>query len=214
MAEEYKMNISNKETIKASSEPNFYPFLLLTNDLIIRPLLEQDQDSFESELKASINDIHTWLPWMEEKPSATSISLLTKEYFEQARNKTAYHYSVFKNDRFIGMCSFYQYNPEKKTVHLGYWCTFNNENEDYFIDAINALLRYSFKEIGIKEIEIPCVVGNFLAEKAAKLLNFKLQKIDIINYKQIKIFKISNELALPPVSLRWLADAQSAPFEY
>ena len=213
MTEKANSVLQNQQEV-GKKDPNFYPFLLLTNDLIIRPLLEQDQQTFEKELRDNINEIHTWLPWMDEKPTIDSINELTQEYYQQAKNKTAYHYSVFKNNRFIGMCRFYQYNPEKKIVHLGYWSTFNRNNEDYFIDAINALLRYSFKEIGIREIEIPCVVGNFLAEKAAKLLNFKLQKIDIINFKQIKVFQIGNELDLPPVSLRWLADAESTPFEY
>jgi len=207
-------NIDTAIRQKTAKEPNFYPFLLLTNDLIIRPLLDQDQDTFEKELRDNINQIHTWLPWMDEKPNYDSVATLTQEYFTQAKTKAAFHYSVFRNDRFIGMCSLYQYDDKDKSAHLGYWSTHDERNEDYFIDAINALLRYSFKEIGIRSVEIPCVVGNFVAEKAAKLLNFKLQKIDIINFKQIKIFQIFSEQTLPPVSLKWLADLESTPFEY
>lgn len=214
MREDLSQNLQQQAQPEGEKEPNFYPFLLLTNDLIIRPLLEQDQETFERKLRENLNQIHTWLPWMSERPMVDDITKMAKEYYDQAKSKEAFHYSVFRNDRFIGMCSLLKYNKEKKTAHLGYWSTHDPNNEDYFIDAINALIRYAFREIGIKEIEIPCVVGNFVAEKAAKLLNFKLRNIDIINFKQIKIFQINEEAALPAVNLRWLASPESTPFEY
>jgi len=185
------------------------PFLILTSDLIIRPILTQDKAVAQDAITESLKDLKMWLPWVESKPKLEDAGNICDKFFHQAETKEVYHFSVYNNDQFLGMCSFLGTDYENMTTNLGYWCRTENESEEKFIDAINAVLRYGFEVAGIKEFNISCVVGNYTSEVAAKNLNFKLQGIDLVKNKQIKNFKISNLYNLPELNVQWIKESGS-----
>ncbi len=183
------------------------PFLILTNDLIIRPLLTQDKTIVNNTVKESLKDLKMWLPWVDEKPKLEDADKISQKFYYQAERKEAYHFSVYKNETFLGMCSFYDTNYSTMTTNLGYWCREGGNSGEEFINAINAILRYGFEVAGISEFSISCIVGNYTSEVAAKKMNFKLQGIHLIKHKQIKIFKISSPEQLPELNVQWIKDS-------
>jgi RimJ/RimL family protein N-acetyltransferase len=183
------------------------PFLILTNDLIIRPLLTQDKNTVYTAVKECLKDLKMWLPWVEEKPKLEDADKICQKFYYQAERKEACHFSVYKNETFLGMCSFYETNYDAMTTHLGYWCREDKNSGEQFIDAINAILRYGFEVSGLKEVSVSCIVGNYTSELAAKKLNFKLQGIHLIKHKQIKLFKISEPFQLPALNVQWIKEA-------
>ncbi len=182
------------------------PFLILTRDLIIRPLLSQDKTIVHQSIKESLRNLKMWLPWVDEKPKLEDGDKITEKFYFQAENNQAYHFAVYKNEHFMGMCSFYDTDYKAMSTHLGYWCREEQNSGEEFIEAINAILRYGFEEAGIKEFSISCIVGNYTSELAAKQMNFKLQGIHLIKNKQIKVFKINNVLQLPKIEVQWVKD--------
>lgn len=194
-------------SVKESQSKQFsLPFLILTKDLIIRPLLSVDRQEVSASIKESLDNLKMWLPWADSVPNAQEGVKIADKYFEQAEAGEAYHFIVYQNEKFMGMCSYIEHDVVGKTAHLAYWCRNNAQNEDYFIDAVNAVLNYAFKELGLIGFSISCIVGNFLSEEIAKALNFKLQGIHIIKGKQIKLFKITNTTRLPELEVNWVKD--------
>lgn len=201
--------MSDKEFKKAntaSSGSLELPFLILTKDLIIRPLINEDRSAVQASIKESLANLKMWLPWTDEIPSIEESVKISNKYFEQAESGEAYHYAVYQNEKFMGMCSYIEHDAVSKTAHLSYWCRSNAGNENYFIDAVNAVISYAFKELGLIGLSISCIVGNFLSEEVAKVLNFKLQGIHIVRSKQIKLFKITNTTQLPELEVNWVKD--------
>ncbi|MFI4984215.1 MAG: GNAT family N-acetyltransferase [Rickettsiales bacterium] len=199
--------MSNPENENNSSEAKgklTLPFLILTKDLIIRPLLNEDRRIVRAAIKDGLAHIKMWLPWTNDLPKANEFTAIANKYFSPAEED--YHYAVYQNDMFMGICSYIEYDEQEKTAHLAYWCRANEANDDYFIDAVNAVITYAFKELSLKGFSISCIMGNFLSEQVAKVLNFKLQGIHIVKNQQIKLFRITQNIELPELEVNWVKD--------
>lgn len=181
-------------------DPIAIPFLIVTQNLIIRPLIKQDKKEVSDAIHESLKSLHMWLPSSEKVPSEDEYYNICTNFYTEAEEQTAYHFVVYQNEKFMGMCSLLEVSLAKNTAKLNYWCRSNSDNQNYFIEAINGLLRYALETSVIKAIYIDCVVGNFVNELAAKELNFKLQAVDIINGSQIKLYKIDNKDKLPQLA--------------
>lgn len=173
------------------------PFLIITKNLIIRPLVKQDQAVVMEAIRESLQSLQMWLPWTDTFPSVNEYASICQKFYTEAQEQLAYHFVVYQNEVFMGMCSLMDVDLKQGLAKLGYWCRTNSVNQNYFIEAINAKLRYSFEKIGLKEIYIQCMVGNFVSELAAKELNFRLQSVDLIDGKQFKLYKIESSAVLP-----------------
>lgn len=173
------------------------PFLIITKNLIIRPLIKQDRAVVMEAIRESLPSLEMWLPWADTFPSVNEYASICQKFYAEAHEQLAYHFVVYQNEVFMGMCSLIEVNLKHGLAKLGYWCRTNSEDKSYFIEAINAVLHYSFEKIGIKEIYIQCLVGNFVSELAAKKLNFHLRSVELIEGQQIKLYKIDNNTALP-----------------
>jgi RimJ/RimL family protein N-acetyltransferase len=196
--------------INSAEQQITLPFLILTNDLIIRPLLSQDKTVVNNSIKECLKDLKMWLPWVDDKPKLEDADKISQKFYYQAEKQEAYHFAVYRNETFLGMCSFYDTNYNNMSTNLGYWCREYNNSEEQFIDAINAIIRYGFEAAGIREFSISCIVGNYTSELAAKKMNFRLQGIHLIKNKQIKIFKISNASQLPAINVQWIKEASES----
>jgi RimJ/RimL family protein N-acetyltransferase len=187
------------------------PFLILTKDLIIRPLINEDKITVNTAIRESIRELNMWLPWVDGKPSFADVDAMCDKFYDQANNGEATHFVVYHNDKFMGMCSFLETNFKSMATNLGYWSRVEENQESRFVDAINAVMRYGFEVTGIVEFNIPCVVGNYTSELAAKKLNFKLQGIDLIAHKQIKKFIMNDLSKLPKIDFQWIKDSKDFP---
>lgn len=184
------------------------PFLVLTPNLIVRSMTSHDKPQMMESLKHSLTNLHMWFPWIDTHPDVEEYINICDTLYRETENKDAYHFIVFHHEVMIGMCSVLDVNIERNSAYLGYWCRYIEEGIN-FGEAINAILRYCFEQTPIEEFLIPCLVGNFNNELIAKELNFKLRSIDLINGKQIKIFKMSDISDLPTISIKWLSEPTS-----
>ena len=179
------------------------PFLILTPNLIVRPLVHQDKTVISEAIRQSLKTLHMWLPCVETHPGVEEYTSICDKLYYEAEHKQAFHFVVYQNENFLGMCSLVEVDLEKGLAQLGFWCKVTTDEEN-FIEAVNAVLRYGFEQARIKDFYVPCVVGNYMNELAAKELNFKLKSINLINGMQIKMFKISQLSDLPALEIHWV----------
>jgi RimJ/RimL family protein N-acetyltransferase len=205
-----KIELGEKQSDKFG--PSFQyeiPFLITTPNLLIRPLVSQDKGVLLEALRDSLKMLHMWLPWSSQTPNANDFVSLGEKFYKESTNEEVIHYAVYANDKFMGMCSLSHYSIEFSSVRLGFWCRSSPGDENYFLEAINGVLRYTFENMGIVNVYIPCMVGNFASEYFAKELNFKLASIEIINGSQIKIFRTDASNALPNLEIHWVKNDQA-----
>lgn len=190
------------------------PFLIISKDLIIRPIISYDESAITKGIAECLKNLQMWLPWMEEKPDVADAPKIAKKFYSQTSKKGTFHFAVYRNEELMGMISFYELDEKNLSSHMGYWCKNDKKNEDYFIDALNATVKYAFYGAGLLHINISCLMGNFISEAAAKKLNFKLQGIQLLNQKQIKLYLLTCNTQLPQLNVSWVVDPATPMYEY
>lgn len=180
------------------------PFLILSPNLVIRPLIKEDKTQMFEALRDNLKMLHMWMPWSDETPTANEFISIGESFFTESNTHESIHYVVYRDEKLIGMCSLSNYNKKSETARLGFWCNSASDNQIIFLEAINAMLQYTFKNTPLSCVYIPCVVGNFTSERYAKELNFKLSSIEIAGTMQIKLFKIENHSKLPALDIHWV----------
>jgi ribosomal-protein-serine acetyltransferase len=182
------------------------PFLIVTPHFVIHPLIKQDKMQIIEALKESLKMLHMWLPWTDEAPTIHDSIALGEQFFTESLNFDAIHYVVYQNEKFMGMCSLSNYDIKSHSARLGYWCRAGAQQAELFVEAVNAIASYTFKNTPLRQLFTPCVVGNFVSEGVAKALNFALTSIELVRDRQIKIFKIDDHTLLPKLDYHWISD--------
>lgn len=194
-------HISTVGTSMKVCDPINMPFLIVTQNLIIRPLLKQDRNEIMQAIRASLSNIHMWLPWTDKIPLVNEFANICQTFYDEAEQHYAYHFVVYQNEKFMGMCSLAEVDITKRCARLDYWCRSSLNNPDYFIEALTGILKYTFESSDLEQIYINCMVGNYMSEIAAKKLNFKLTGVELINNTQIKLYSINNATPLPSLDI-------------
>ncbi len=174
------------------------------SNITIKPLIKEDKTHVIEALRDSLKALHMWLPWADNMPSYNDSVQIGEQFFKESASLEAIHYTVYQNEILMGMCNLSNYDKESSSARLGYWFRSTSDDMSPFIEATQSIIRYAFENSSIRQLFIPCMVGNFVGESVAKSLNFTLLTIELVHNKQIKVFKIDKHTFSPkhkPASL-------------
>jgi RimJ/RimL family protein N-acetyltransferase len=189
----------SETVIKNQSLPNtderkiILPHLITSTHNIIRPLIHEDFAAMCSAIKASLDSLQTWIPWIDHNPSSVDFYAITTNFYQEAERGDVIHFACYHNEYFMGLVSLHKYDIDEKTAVLSYWCRADLLTPIYFTSAIKCVLHYVFENIGMRVLVIPIVFGNYISEVMAKELRFKLRNVDLSSGKPIKRFTLNNE---------------------
>ena len=105
-----------------------------------------------------------WEPsWSTDELSKGAFRRRLKRYHRDARQDTAYAFFVFRNedDALLGGCTLS--NVRRGVVQccaLGYWVGERYARQGYMFDAVQALIPFIFKTLGMHRIEAACLAEN------------------------------------------------------
>ena len=133
------------------------PFLILTPNLIVRPLIYQDKTVISEAIKQSLKVLHMWLPWVDAHPDIEEYTSICDKFYSEAEQNQAFHFIVYHNENFLGMCSLVEVDLDKGIAQLGFWCKVTSDEEN-FIEAVNAVLRYGFEQAKIRDFYVPVLL--------------------------------------------------------
>jgi ribosomal-protein-alanine N-acetyltransferase len=87
---------------------------------------------------------------------------------------------IIKNDTFevIGDAGFKGYNPEEKSVDIGYGISKEERRKGYAEEAVTELIRWAFSTEIVSEITARCLLENINSINFLKKLNFTEMKRD------------------------------------
>lgn len=184
-----KLNVELKKNVIKGKK---LPFVILSQNTILRPLLFEDKALLSESIKVSLNNLKMWIPWAEYAPKQEDYESIALDFYQDEVDGAAIHFTAFHNENFMGMLSLYNIDKVEKSADLGLWFRDEYPAVAYFFEGIKAFIRYSFENIGLKSLEMPIVMGNFISEKVAKEVGFKLLRVDFHKDRQIKRYVLRN----------------------
>ena len=162
-----------------------FPIPIITPRLILRPpsLCSHDVQEYYDAITESMNEIKPWLPWAQFYPSIAQIEDYIKEcginWATKENNNIGLPLWIMKKDgnRTIGNIVMWNIDWKIPKFEFGFWLRTSQTKKGYITEAVNALTRYCFLQLGVKRIEIKCEAKNIRAKKVPERLGFKLEKI-------------------------------------
>lgn len=168
----YETKANNASTLSV-------PFLILTDELIVRPIVHYDRQKIFQAVSSVKHHMPQWF-------INHSYDLVVDNFYKEVSDSTAMHYVVYRNDTFIGMVSISHYECG---LQIKFWFVeasyvlLNN-----MVEGILCVIKYYQEECNYQIFYLMTVDGHGMCSKIAKCLDFSLyQRLHTAN-QNISIF--------------------------
>lgn len=146
-----------------------------TERLSLRPLNAGDGPLIFEAVEESRELLERWLPWPQYVKSWEDSEKFAREQYAYFILRQSLTLGIFQGDHFIGVCGFHRIQWKIPSAEIGYWCRQSAQGWGYMQEAVQALVAYGFKDIGLKRLEILCFDDNKPSAALAEKLGFNLE---------------------------------------
>ena len=196
-----------------------FPMPIETPRLVMHPpvLSPKSVNEYVEAVSESMNEISLWLPWAKYYPSASQtesyIATCNDSWLARDNNNIGLPLWLIdkKTQKFVGNITMWNIVWEIPKFEFGYWVRTTETNKGYITEAVNALTRYFFLQLGVRRIEIRCEKENIHAQRIPEKLAFEREAIlknstiavadgkltDTVIYARIDLEN------LPKLSVKW-----------
>jgi ribosomal-protein-serine acetyltransferase len=162
-----------------------FPMPIVTPRLIMRPptLSQDDINNYFEAVTESMDELSQWLPWAKYYPSIPQVESYIRSCNNSWSTKTDNNFGLpiwlldKKENKFIGGITIWNIVWEIPKFEFGYWLRTSETKKGYISEAVNALTRYCFLQLGSRRIEIRCEKENTRAQQVPKRLGFELEGV-------------------------------------
>ncbi len=162
-----------------------FPMPITTPRLIMRPptLSANDIREYFDAVTESMNEISQWLPWAKYYPTLQQaedyIKMCHTSWLTKNDNNIGLPLWIMEKNtnRFVGNITMWNIIWEIPKFEFGYWLRTSETHKGYITEAVNALTRYCFLQLGIRRLEIRCEKENVRAQQIPEKLGFELEGV-------------------------------------
>ncbi|MBY0353240.1 GNAT family N-acetyltransferase [Candidatus Babeliales bacterium] len=193
-----------------------FPFPITTPRLLLRKPCIEDSAAVNAGVEESFNELNQFMPWARQRQTLAE----TKLFIEQAitnwivQKSEEPWFPIFMFDRtsqeFIGTTGYHHIEWESMCLQIGYWIRTSKSGQGFMTEAVNALTRYAFEELGMRRVAITCDIKNIRSQKVAERLGFTheatLEQNRVTVDGQMSdtlVFARYSPAGLPTLEVRW-----------
>lgn len=122
------------------------------------------------------------------------------------REQIAIDWAVTRADtgEMIGMCGVHKWNPECRSIELGYNIAIPYWGQGYATEAAHGILQWAFDALDLHRIQANCTDGNLASERVLLKLGFKVEGLfrescwEHGRFVDIKYFGLLRREYVPP----------------
>lgn len=119
--------------------------------------------------------LREWLPFVDYTLSVRDTEDFIASLQARSANDSDRVFVIRIADRFAGLIGFKGTDAVNKKSELGYWLSEAYQNRGIMTDAVAALVKFGFEELGLNRIQIKCASGNLKSKKIPVRLGFVLE---------------------------------------
>jgi ribosomal-protein-serine acetyltransferase len=188
------------------------PVPIITSRLILRPPQIGDGVVVNEAVLESFDLLNEFMVWARKKPSVEESEELAREgaanWILKKNDEPYLPLFMFdkKTNHFIGATGYHHYDWDVPSIETGYWIRSSCAGKGFMTEAINALTRYAFKQLGMKRITITCDIDNVRSKKIPESLGYYLEGILKSNRRKSHTNEITDTLVYSRYDLDGLTD--------
>jgi len=158
-----------------------FPMPIETPRLLIRPPQLGDEIALNKAVMESHDNLKKFMSWAERpqsmEESAEYIRLSVDNWILKKLEEPWLPLLIFdKNSlELIGNTGFHHMNWDIPSAEIGYWIRTSQSGKGLMTEAINALTRYAFQQLGLKRISMTCDILNIPSKRVPERLGYSLE---------------------------------------
>jgi ribosomal-protein-serine acetyltransferase len=160
--------------------PPIPPEQVETDRLLLRRFTRRDVDSLEEGVRASLADLHEWLPWAHMDYTREDAVAFIRDSIQAWRDGKAFDYAIRLHgqpDLHVGNISIWQTSRSGRIGEIGYWIRSDMLGRGYATEATGALTRVGFDNLLLHKVTLRIAVGNRGSERVAEKLGFTVEGV-------------------------------------
>jgi ribosomal-protein-serine acetyltransferase len=164
-------NIHLKETFMAHKLPK----QLETERMILRLASPDEAVTINNAIHETADILKKYLKWAHPTPDVANTLEHINAVISDAEKKKAWRTFMYDKvtGEFIGNCGFHDLDFCR--AEFGYWCRSSKQGNGYITEAVDAITKFGFEELGLKRIEIKYVKENIASASVAKRCSYEYE---------------------------------------
>lgn len=189
------------------------PMPIKTPRLVIKPPEPGMGELFHAAKVETLDLLKEWMAWAHEPISLEKDEMTMRQQAAKFMTREDMMLIMFDHSgRMIGTTGFHDmYNPILPVRQIGYWCRASETGKGYVTEAVNALTRYGFDELGLKKICIKIDEENTRSYAVAERLGYELEyaakwgttKPDTDEMRISRVYSRFDAEGLPSLKVSW-----------
>ncbi len=175
-----------------------------TERLILRVPSVFDAPACNAAQRESFPELHLWMKWAVSPNTldeTTAYARMASEVFRAGEDFALWGF-LKGTDDFVLACGLHHCDWEVPKFEIGYWCRTSYQGHGYVTEAVRALTRLGFEQLGANRVEIRCDERNSRSRRVAERAGYRLEA------------KLKNDSRAPDGSLRATLIYALLPDEY
>ncbi|MFW7379719.1 MAG: GNAT family N-acetyltransferase [Oligoflexus sp.] len=183
------------------------PMPILTKRLRIEPAKPGDGPAYNKAVCDNFAHLSAWMIWAKEKPSLESSEALARSSYAKCILREELMLALWdrKTGQLVGSSGMHNIDWQVPRFEIGYWLTQRAQGKGLMSEAVNAITRYAFAELGAKRVEIRCDIENHRSAAVARRLGFQLEGV-LRNHERNSHGKLRDTVVFSRIQVNDLPD--------
>jgi len=138
--------------------------------VLLRPVDPEEAATVFEAVTESRDTVGKWMSWASDSYSLEDACSWIQTCNEERQADLSHEFGIFdaKDERFVGVAGFNQFNKLNNFCNLGYWVRSSSQRKGYALAAVDLLRTYAFNQLQMSRIEIVVVESNHPSARVAE----------------------------------------------
>lgn len=154
------------------------PELITTEKLELRaPSLEHVPALVEA-VTESLSELKPWMPWATDDYDLVGTEENVRQAIAAFVTRTDLRYHMFHpSGQLVGSTGFHRLKWSVPRFEIGYWLRTSATGKGYASQAVRALSRVAFEQLGVRRLDIRCSDRNLASARVAERCGYRLEGV-------------------------------------
>ena len=148
-----------------------------TARLILRAPSAVDAPLVNAAICESFADLHVWMKWADKPPlpeETRARAIRAAGRFQTGEDFPLWGF-LKGSEAFVLVCALHPLDWDVPKFEIGYWCRTTAQGKGYVTEAVQALTRVGFEQLGAERLEIRCDPRNIRSSRVAIRAGYVLE---------------------------------------
>lgn len=160
------------------STPPDVPELIRSERLELRAPQVEHVPAITEAVRGSLAELKAWMPWATDDYDAAGAEQSVRNAIAAFVTRADFRYHMFDaSGRMVGSTGLHRIKWAVPRFEIGYWLRTDATGHGYASEAVRALTRVAFEQLGARRVDIRCDERNLASAAVAERCGYTLEGV-------------------------------------